>query len=56
MLFRSGYALARNATVRAKTSVDAGVIDEAGFAELLRSRPAFRDAIYATSAERERRS
>jgi len=50
-----GYALARNATVRAKTSVDAGVVGEAGFAELLRTRPAFRDAIYATSAERERR-
>jgi CRP-like cAMP-binding protein len=49
-----GYALARNATVRAKTSVDAGVVDEAGFAELLRTRPAFRDAIYAASAERER--
>jgi cAMP-dependent protein kinase regulator len=51
-----GYALARSATVRAKTSVDVGVVDEAGFAELLRSRPAFRDAIYATSAERERHS
>ena len=49
-----GYALARNATVRAKTSVDVGVVDEAGFAELLRRRPAFRAAIYATSAERER--
>jgi cAMP-dependent protein kinase regulator len=49
-----GYALARNATVRAKTSVDVGVVDEAGFAGLLRRRPAFRDAIYAASAERER--
>jgi len=49
-----GYALARNATVRAKTSVDVGVVDEAGFAELMRTRPAFRDAIYAASAERER--
>jgi hypothetical protein len=29
-------------------------VDEASFAELMRSRPAFRDAIYATSAERER--
>jgi cAMP-dependent protein kinase regulator len=49
-----GYALARNATVRARSSVDVGVVDEATFAELMRSRPAFRDAIYATSAERER--
>ena len=49
-----GYALARNATVRARTSVDVGVVDEAGFAELLRTRPAFREAIYATSAARER--
>jgi CRP-like cAMP-binding protein len=49
-----GYALARNATVRAKTSVDVGVVDEAGFGELLRTRPAFRTAIYATSKERER--
>ena len=49
-----GYALARNATVRARSSVDVGVVDEATFAELMRSRPAFRDAIHATSAERER--
>jgi CRP-like cAMP-binding protein len=49
-----GYALARNATVRAKTSVDVGVVDEARFAELMRTRPAFRGAIYAASAERER--
>ncbi len=49
-----GYALARNATVRARTSVDVGVVDEAGFGELLRTRPAFRAAIYATSKERER--
>lgn len=48
-----GYALARSATVRARTSVDVGVVDEAAFAGLLRSRPAFRDAIYATAAERE---
>jgi CRP-like cAMP-binding protein len=51
-----GYALARNATVRARTSVDVGVIDEAGFGELLRTRPAFRAAIYAMSKERERHS
>ena len=49
-----GYALARNATVRARSSVDVGVVDEATFGELMRSRPAFRDAIHATSAERER--
>ena len=50
-----GYALARNATVRARSSVDVGVVDEATFAELMRSRPAFSDAIHATSAARERR-
>lgn len=51
-----GYVLARNATVRAATSVDVGVIDEEGFGTLMRTRPAFRDAIYAASAEREGRS
>jgi CRP-like cAMP-binding protein len=49
-----GYALARNATVRARTSVDVGVADEVTFAELMRSRPAFRDAIHAAAAQRER--
>jgi hypothetical protein len=50
-----GYALARNATVRARSSVDVGVIDDASFGELMRTRPAFRDAIHAMSGEREQR-
>jgi len=42
-----GYALARNATVRAREPLEMGVISEADFAESMRSVPAFRDAVYA---------
>src|SRR3954466_3198111 len=44
-----GYAMARNATVRALTSVELGVLDEAAFTAVFRSVPQFRDAIHATS-------
>jgi CRP-like cAMP-binding protein len=44
-----GYAMARNATVRALTAVELGVLDEAAFTRFLRSVPEFRDAIHATT-------
>lgn len=44
-----GYAMARNATVRALTPVELGVLDEAAFTAVFRSVPEFRDAIHATS-------
>ena len=44
-----GYAMARNATVRALTSVELGVLDEEAFTAVCRSVPEFRDAIHATS-------
>lgn len=44
-----GYAMARNATVRALTSVELGVLDEVAFTTLFRSVPEFRDAIHATT-------
>lgn len=42
-----GYALARNATVRARDAVELAVIPEDDFADAMRSVPAFRDAVYA---------
>ena len=47
-----GYAMARNATVRALTAVDLGVLDEVAFTTVFRSVPEFRDAIHATSGRR----
>ena len=47
-----GYAMARNATVRALTSVELGVLDESAFTAVFRSVPEFRDAIHATSDRR----
>jgi CRP-like cAMP-binding protein len=47
-----GYAMARNATVRALTSVELGVLDEGAFTAVFRSVPEFRDAIHATSDRR----
>jgi CRP-like cAMP-binding protein len=47
-----GYAMARNATVRALTSVELGVLDEEAFTAVFRSVPEFRDAIHATSDRR----
>ncbi len=44
-----GYAMARNATVRAMTAVELGVLDEEAFTAVFRSVPEFRDAIHATS-------
>ena len=44
-----GYAMARNATVRALTAVELGVLDEAAFTRFFRSVPEFRDAIHATT-------
>jgi len=44
-----GYAMARNATVRALTPVVLGVLDEGAFTAAFRSVPEFRDAIHATS-------
>jgi CRP-like cAMP-binding protein len=44
-----GYAMARNATVRALTSVELGVLDEEAFTTVFRSVPQFRDAVHATS-------
>ena len=44
-----GYAMARNATVRALTAVELGVLDEVAFTTLFRSVPEFRDAIHATT-------
>jgi CRP-like cAMP-binding protein len=41
--------MARNATVRALTAVELGVLDEAAFTRFLRSVPEFRDAIHATT-------
>jgi CRP-like cAMP-binding protein len=49
-----GYALARNATVRALEPVQVGVLDEPAFAALLRSAPAVRGVIHATISQRER--
>jgi len=48
-----GYAMARNATVRALTAVELGVLDEEAFTAVFRSVPEFRDAIHAT-ADRQR--
>jgi CRP-like cAMP-binding protein len=47
-----GYAMARNATVRALTPVELGVLDEEAFTAAFRSVPEFRDAIHATSDRR----
>ena len=47
-----GYAMARNATVRALTRVELGVLDEEAFTAVFRSVPEFRDAIHATSDRR----
>jgi CRP-like cAMP-binding protein len=47
-----GYAMARNATVRALTSVELGVLDEEAFTAVFRSVPEFRDAIHATADRR----
>ena len=44
-----GYAMARNATVRALTAVELGVLDEEAFTAVFRSVPEFRDAIHATT-------
>jgi CRP-like cAMP-binding protein len=44
-----GYSMARNATVRALSSVELGVLDEQAFTTVFRSVPEFRDAIHATS-------
>jgi CRP-like cAMP-binding protein len=44
-----GYAMARNATVRALTPVELGVLDEQTYTTLFRSVPEFRDAIQATT-------
>ncbi|MFL6048802.1 MAG: cyclic nucleotide-binding domain-containing protein [Gaiellales bacterium] len=44
-----GYAMARNATVRALTAVELGVLDEAAFTAVFRSAPEFREAMHATS-------
>lgn len=41
-----GYQLARNATVRAGTDVELGILDEAAFARLFKSSDAFRHAIH----------
>jgi len=41
-----GYQLARNATVRAGTDVELGILDEAVFARLFKSSDAFRHAIH----------
>jgi CRP-like cAMP-binding protein len=41
-----GYQLARNATVRAATDVELGIVDEAQFAKLLQASDAFRHAIH----------
>ena len=44
-----GYAMARNATVRALTPVELGVLDEEAFTTFIRSVPEFRDAVQATT-------
>src|SRR4051794_10349728 len=44
-----GYAMARNATVRALTAVELGVLDEAAFTAVFWSAPEFREAMPATS-------
>jgi len=41
-----GYELARNATVRAGTDIELGILDEAVFAQLFQSSEAFRNAIH----------
>ena len=41
-----GYELARNATVRAGTDIELGILSEAEFAQLFRSSDAFRNAIH----------
>src|SRR4029078_13381014 len=48
-----GYAMARNATVRALRALEMGVLDEEAFTAVFRSVPEFRDAIHAT-ADRQR--
>jgi CRP-like cAMP-binding protein len=47
-----GYALARNATVRAKTNADLGILPEAQFAQLFQTSDAFRHAIHDRLAMR----
>ena len=41
-----GYELARNATVRAGTDIELGILGEAEFAQLFETSDAFRDAIH----------
>ena len=43
---------AGNATVRALTAVELGVLDEVAFTTVFRSVPEFRDAIHATTGRR----
>jgi CRP-like cAMP-binding protein len=47
-----GYQLARNATVRAGTDIELGILDEAAFARLFKSSDAFRHAIHDRMASR----
>lgn len=47
-----GYQLARNATVRAGTDIELGIIDEATFARLFESSDDFRHAIHDRMASR----
>jgi CRP-like cAMP-binding protein len=47
-----GYALARNATVRAKTDAELGILGEAQFTELFQTSDAFRHAIHDRLASR----
>lgn len=47
-----GYQLARNATVRAGTDIELGILDETTFAELFRTSEAFRHAIHDRLAAR----
>lgn len=47
-----GYQLARNATVRAGTDIELGILDETTFAELFRTSDAFRLAIHDRLAAR----
>jgi CRP-like cAMP-binding protein len=49
-----GYALARNATVHAKTDTDLGIIDEAQFARLFAESEEFRQAIHERLGARSR--
>jgi CRP-like cAMP-binding protein len=49
-----GYELARNATVRAGTDIELGIVDETEFAQLFRSSEAFRHAIHDRLNSRSR--